>query len=190
MNAITKQKTKGKTMHKLTLLLILGILVGCGGNSENSADNSINKPSAPNEKPKSKASDVPIPYFSESGHQIRVVKQFEFNFSDDRFRGLTFHYGTRLQANEHLGDGRGCVILQPLATTDMGPILVQNLANITPIGREALGTEVPDDFMFYGVKFDFTVVGSGILYCFRHESLGPVTLEDFRDHFASYLEFL
>lgn len=175
-------------MYKITFLLVIALLTSCGGEPEN-PDKSYNKPSVPNHGQKHPMTDAPIPYFSEPGHQVRITKQFELNFSNDAYRGLTFHYGTKLQANEKPGDGRGCVILQPLSTSDLGPILVQNLASVTPTGRGALGTEVPDDFMFYGVKVDFTVVGSAILYCFRHESLGPVIFDDFRDHFAGYIEF-
>lgn len=176
-------------MYKLSLLLIIGILASCGASSDGDADSRINKPSAPNEKQKPALVDSPISYFSQPGLQIKILKQFEFNSESDHFRELAFHYGIKLLANELTSDGRGCKVFQPLTTTAMGPIPAQSLVNVQPISRELLGREVPDDFQFYGIKFDFTVVGSGILYCFRHESLGPVTFEDFRDHFVGYLEF-
>lgn len=176
-------------MNKVFALIFFVALTGCSGGSDNGGENQTNKPSAPNPAHRSAGQDLPIPYFAEPGHQIRVTKKFEFNFSDDSYRGLTFHYGDRLQANEKTGDGRGCAILQSLKITDMGPIPTQSLTEVIPVTRDYLGSEVPDDYRFYGVKFAFTVVGSGVLYCFRHESLGPVTLDDFKAHFAGYLEF-
>lgn len=169
------------------MFITIALLAGCGGGSEEIKETQGNRPSQPN-PPKVVRQDPPISYF-ERGHRIQIVKKFEFRWSSDKFRGLEFHYGTKLGANEKLGDGRGCVVLQPKSITEMGPIVVQPVSNVSPIKRDVLEDEVPDDFYFYGVKADLSVVASVYLYCYRHESLGPVTLDDFRQHFAGYIEF-
>ncbi len=183
-------------MFKLIIILTMAMLAGCGGDAASEARRSINglpemnPPSAPNTRGKTPAElDESISYFSESGHRIRIVKQFEYQWLSSHFRGLAFHYGTKLETNELTGDGRGCVILQPRRMSEMGPILVQNIASISPLTRDAIGNEINDDMRFAGIKLNFSVVGNAILYCFRHESLGPVTLQDFRDHLAGYMDF-
>lgn len=175
-------------MYKLLLTLALTVLAGCGDDPEPKNPN-VNRPEPASQRKKTAAElDVPIVYFKEPGRKIRVVKQFEFGWTNSDYRGQGFHKGKKLGANEKTGDGRGCAIIQPLTTSDMGPIHVQNLMNVQPITREAIGDEIADDFRFAGIKFDFSVVGSGILYCFRHESLGPVTMQDFRDHLYGYVD--
>lgn len=177
-------------MKNLITLLILSLLTACGGGgTDDSSIDSINRSSQPNPYHKSRLRDVELPYFTQGSRTIQIVKQFEFRYTNAHYRGIEFHYGTILAPNEKIGDGRGCAVLQSLQSTDLGPILKQNLLNSAPIFRDELGDEIPDDFYFSGIKLDFGVVGSGWLYCYRHESLGPVTLDDFKQHFAGYIEF-
>lgn len=176
-------------MRKILFAIMLALATGCG-ESDSNEGKSTNPPSAPNHhKPSPAELDIPINYFSVPGHRIRIVKKFEFGWSSSHYRGQSFYNGRKLQANELTGDGRSCTISQPLTTSDIGPILVQQLASYQPITRETIEDLIPDDFRFAGIKFDFSIVAGGFLYCTRQESLGPVTMQDFRDHFNGYIEF-